>query len=211
MNGNNGEQRYPNKLTEILKIAAELFHDHGYDKTTMRDIANATSLTTAGLYHHIGSKEHLLYLINMHAFEEVEGYIFGPVQQLADPHEKLRMLIVRTVRLILSRKAVVVLLREKAGIEGAYGEIVREKRRRYLNLTESVLLELREKTGATDSIDPKVAAFSLISIANWLPMWYNPRGRLTEAQVVESIFRLLTNGFLGNCTVYAKREMTNGK
>ncbi|MCL5961850.1 MAG: TetR/AcrR family transcriptional regulator [Chloroflexi bacterium] len=194
MNINN--QRYPNKLTEIIKIAAELFYDNGYDKTTMRDVANATSLTTAGLYHHIESKEHLLYLINVNAFEELEKYVFGPVGKLSDPCEKLRMLIEGTVRLILSRKEVVILLRERAGIQGTYGEIIMEKRRRYYKLTESILLELKDKAEAEEAVDPKVAAFGLISISNWLPMWYNPRGRLTEPELANSIFKLVTSGFL---------------
>ena len=47
------------KREEILDAALELFASHGYDRTSVREIARLTGLTQAGLLHHFSSKEEL--------------------------------------------------------------------------------------------------------------------------------------------------------
>ena len=62
------------RRAQILETAARIFCEKGFDKASMEDIASATGLTKAGLYHHIGSKEELLYAImayGMDLFEEM--------------------------------------------------------------------------------------------------------------------------------------------
>ncbi len=49
--------------TDILAVAATLFHDQSYHGTTMRQIAHACEVTGAGLYAHITSKEEILWEI----------------------------------------------------------------------------------------------------------------------------------------------------
>ena len=47
----------------ILRIAAELFSTRGYHATGMAELEKATGLGRGALYHHIGSKEELLFEI----------------------------------------------------------------------------------------------------------------------------------------------------
>jgi AcrR family transcriptional regulator len=44
----------------ILAAALERFSSQGYAGTSIRDIATSTGMTTAALYHHFDSKEHIL-------------------------------------------------------------------------------------------------------------------------------------------------------
>jgi AcrR family transcriptional regulator len=46
-------------LTDILRSAEELFLNQGFEKTTMRGIADHAGLTKGALYHHFDSKEKL--------------------------------------------------------------------------------------------------------------------------------------------------------
>jgi AcrR family transcriptional regulator len=45
---------------EILDAALELFAEHGYDKTSLRQIAEQVGVTKAALYYHFPSKEQIL-------------------------------------------------------------------------------------------------------------------------------------------------------
>ena len=45
---------------EILDTALELFADQGYDKTSLREIAERIGVTKAALYYHFRSKEDIL-------------------------------------------------------------------------------------------------------------------------------------------------------
>lgn len=47
------------KREEILGVALEQFSRHGYDRTSVREIARLTGLSQAGLLHHFSSKEEL--------------------------------------------------------------------------------------------------------------------------------------------------------
>src|ERR1700722_10516774 len=52
---------------EILRTAGRLFQQHGYDATSMNDVAAALKLSKGGLYHHFQSKDEILFEIMNHA------------------------------------------------------------------------------------------------------------------------------------------------
>ena len=45
---------------KILEAALRLFHDHGYDRTTMRAVAEAAGVSLGNAYYYYESKEHLI-------------------------------------------------------------------------------------------------------------------------------------------------------
>jgi AcrR family transcriptional regulator len=54
---------------KILNIALDLFTEHGYDKTSLREIADELGLTKAAVYYHFERKEDILLALHlrMHA------------------------------------------------------------------------------------------------------------------------------------------------
>src|SRR6266550_6525075 len=77
----------------VFEVAAEVFHRKGYDNTSMSDVAAAAGLTKAGLYHHISSKETLLYTVLDSGLDLTESYVMKPLQAVSDPVERLKMMI----------------------------------------------------------------------------------------------------------------------
>jgi AcrR family transcriptional regulator len=49
----------------ILNIALDLFTEHGYDKTSLREIADEIGLTKAALYYHFERKEDILLALHL--------------------------------------------------------------------------------------------------------------------------------------------------
>ena len=45
---------------QILQVALDLFTKQGYDKTSLREIAERLEVTKAALYYHFASKEEIL-------------------------------------------------------------------------------------------------------------------------------------------------------
>src|SRR6202012_254839 len=78
---------------EILRTAARLFQQRGYDATSMNDVAAALKLSKGGLYHHFQGKDEILFEIMSHAMEITEQRVLDPVRGIADPEERLRTLI----------------------------------------------------------------------------------------------------------------------
>ncbi|MFI5293173.1 MAG: TetR/AcrR family transcriptional regulator, partial [Candidatus Limnocylindrales bacterium] len=54
---------------EILAVATELFTDQGYEKTSLREIAERLDITKAALYYHFPSKEDMLLALIEPMFE----------------------------------------------------------------------------------------------------------------------------------------------
>jgi len=48
---------------EIVRCASRVFIEHGYENAGMRDVAKSFGKSTGSLYHYVGSKEDILYLI----------------------------------------------------------------------------------------------------------------------------------------------------
>ncbi|MGA7970257.1 MAG: helix-turn-helix domain-containing protein, partial [Terriglobales bacterium] len=78
---------------EILRAAARLFQQQGYDATSMNDVAAALKLSKGGLYHHFQSKDEILFHIMSHAMDITEERVTNVVQRIEDPEERLRTLI----------------------------------------------------------------------------------------------------------------------
>jgi AcrR family transcriptional regulator len=69
----------PDTRSRILDIALELFSEHGFDGTTLQQIADRLGFSKAALYYHFRSKEDLLQALVAPAMAELD--------QLFDAHE----------------------------------------------------------------------------------------------------------------------------
>src|SRR5271156_1295810 len=57
----------------ILDIALELFNEQGYDKTSLREIADRLGTTKAALYYHFERKEDILVALHLRLHELGRG------------------------------------------------------------------------------------------------------------------------------------------
>src|SRR3979411_1280976 len=95
---------------EILRAAARLFQQQGYDATSMNDVAAALKLSKGGLYHHFQSKDEILFHIMSHAMEITEERVINVVRRiegasLEGTEERLRTLIRLHIQVVLSTEA----------------------------------------------------------------------------------------------------------
>src|SRR2546425_8231071 len=70
---------------EILRTAARLFQERGYDATSMNDVAAALKLSKGGLYHHFQSKDEILFNLMNHAMDITQTRVIDGVKSIADP------------------------------------------------------------------------------------------------------------------------------
>ena len=70
----------------ILDIALDLFNEHGYDKTSLREIADELGFTKAALYYHFERKEDILLALHLrlHALGRDMLDQLGHLDQAAD-------------------------------------------------------------------------------------------------------------------------------
>jgi AcrR family transcriptional regulator len=71
----------------ILDIALELFNEQGYDKTSLREIADRLGTTKAALYYHFEHKEDILLALHLRLHDLGHG-MFDRIGQLSRNSEE---------------------------------------------------------------------------------------------------------------------------
>jgi AcrR family transcriptional regulator len=196
-NGHNGN----GDLTRnrVFEIAAEVFHRKGYDNTSMSDVATAAGLTKAGLYHHISSKESLLYTVLDYGLDLTEACVMKPLEAIADPLEKLKTMIDLHLRLVLEERNLEVtgLLHECKTLSPADRNRINRRKKEYVKMTTRLITDVIKKYNVKD-VNPKLAAFALLGMLNWTYQWYQATGSSRRDEIVGSFQHIFLQGILGS-------------
>jgi TetR/AcrR family transcriptional regulator, cholesterol catabolism regulator len=179
----------------ILEAAARLICEKGYDATSIQDIADATGLTKAGLYHHIRSKESLLLEIQNYGMDVFEEKVLSQVIDIADPLGRLRACMEKNVRLVTEgwSKEVTIILHEHATLTGEARTHINARKKRYVRFLESSFAEA-VKAGQIRPVNPKVAAFAFLGMVLWIFKWFRPEGAISAQQIAADMDDILFGG-----------------
>src|ERR1700694_5036959 len=112
----------PEPRQEILRAAARLFQQQGYDATSMNDVAAALKLSKGGLYHHFQSKDEILFHIMSHAMDTTEERVINAARRIEGAEERLRTLIRLHIEVVLSEedREITVMLHETHPLPTAF-------------------------------------------------------------------------------------------
>ena len=137
------------RTIDIYTKAAEIFHEQGFDATSMSNIAAAVDLTKAGLYYYIESKEDLLFAIMNYAMERLETMVIEPSREIADPEQRLRSIITRHGRLLTEgNKAITILTDEIEGLKPKHRKQILDRKRVYFEFVRGTLDALQGRRQA---------------------------------------------------------------
>jgi AcrR family transcriptional regulator len=182
----------------VFEVAAEVFHRKGYDNTSMSDVATAAGLTKAGLYHHVSSKESLLFTVLDSGLDLTESYVMKPLEGISEPLDRLRMMIDLHLRLVLEERNLEVtgLLHECKTLSTSDRARINRRKKEYVRMTTKLVADVVKKHHIKD-VDPKLAAFALLGMLNWTYQWYKPSGSNSREQIVDTFQRIFMQGILG--------------
>lgn len=186
-------------LREICRTAARVFYDKGYDGASMQDIADAVGLTKAGLYHHVGSKDRLLFEIMNYGMDILDEAVVSKVRAIADPRERLRQTITGHIDLVVRTRdlEITVILHENRSLKGELRRLINARKQTYIHLLEQMISDVQAQISAPSRISPRLAAFALLGMINWLYQWYHPEGPVKEEELADAYADFFFRGLLG--------------
>src|SRR5712672_1173540 len=191
---------------EILRTAARLFQQRGYDATSMNDVAAALKLSKGGLYHHFQSKDEILFEIMNHAMDITQERVLNPVRGIADPEGRLRALIRLHIEVVLSPRdrEITVMLHENHPLPPALRKRINSRKKDYIHFLENLMAELQKKVQeevqggsrhqTKAKVSPCAAAFALLGMINWIYQWYKPEGELQAQNLIQQFTDLIFGG-----------------
>ncbi|RZS34765.1 TetR family transcriptional regulator [Herbihabitans rhizosphaerae] len=143
----------------IREVALVLFSEHGYEGTSLRQIAETLGFTKAALYYHYRSKEDILEALLKPIFDEMRHLMDAAPTTVSDP-VKLRELLERHTEMLLRHRHVALLLSNDIAIftKTAIGDRIRAQfdEFQHILVTDDAPLEQRVRM---------IAAFGALQFA----------------------------------------------
>ena len=183
------------KLDHILGCATRVFCDKGYEGASIRDIAQRSRVSLAGLYYYVQSKEELLYLIQKHSFTTLLARLDDQLEaEGPQPEARLRLFIRNHLEYFLeNREAMKVLSHEAESLTPPFAGAVAELKRAYYRRARNLLEDLKRERGLK-GLNTRVAVLSLFGMMNWIYTWHNPRMDPNADVLAEHIAGLFLKG-----------------
>jgi len=183
---------------ELTREAARLFAEKGYHGTSIGDLAQALGVQKASVYHHIESKQDLLWEIARDGAEAFHAAL-DAIPETLPTVEKLRLALRAHLRVVAEQLDVAtVFIREWRYLDDERRERFLAERRRYEARIRELFREGRELGELRSDLDEAMAALIFLSAANWAYTWLQP-GRETDL-LADRLYALLVNGMRGYST-----------
>lgn len=178
--------RYDARRDDLIRAAARVFAQRGYDQTSIPELAEALGLGTGSLYHYVPGKEQLLIAICDQLMEPLLARVADLDTEVPEPAERLRTLVrLWVTHVVEHRDHMLVFQQERHVIEhGAQWRSVRSSRKRFDRMLEELL-------GDVGVADPQLAHWALLGMVNHTAQWFRPRGARTPEEIADGYVDLV--------------------
>lgn len=194
------EPNPPMSRDRVLRVAASLFRSQGYAGTTIRQLSSELGLQSASLYHHIRSKEELLYELCRNSLT----HILRATQDLPAPpsdldaataEERLRAFIRRHVEAALEdQDKHATMLIELRSLSPAKRETIINLRDQYERQVRDAISEAQEAGAVRSDLPARHLGLALLNLLNWTIFWFSLDGDLTADQVGDLLATVFLEG-----------------
>ncbi len=197
------------KLEIILRHAAQVFADKGYEGASIRDISRSSRVSLSGLYYYVKSKQEILYLIQLSTFRTILARLQAALRGVRDPSERLRILVHNHLAYFLEHPTEMkVLAHEDDALEGAYRQEVAEIKRKYYGIAVEIF-EALQPAGQARGLNSRVAVLSLFGMMNWIHTWHRPQRDPQAEALSEAMSRMFLHGVMNERSPVARRPLPN--
>lgn len=186
---------YEERRQGLLDGAAKMFAEHGFDGTSIADIARGLGISKALLYHYYQSKEAILYdMLHSHCRLLVET-TSQAARQAAQAEDQLGNVVRALMGLyVTSRDKHVVLLNNLHCLPPAQQEEIKRLEKQVVQVIKDLVAEL-----SPDLPAPAVTSLTmyLMGAINWTYTWFKAEGAVSEKRFAELAIETFLYGVYG--------------
>ncbi|OPX13275.1 TetR/AcrR family transcriptional regulator [Mycobacterium sp. AT1] len=180
---------------EVLQRAIALFNVHGYDATSINDLARHLGVTKSAVFYHFESKESILAAALDEALDGLEQAVSAATGAASDTaaYERLRATVASSVHILVAHLPAVTLLLRIRGNSAL--EVAAVQRRRGIDDQLTALVQEAAREGSLRAdIEPEVISRLIFGMVNSLAEWYRPDGPIDESQLAAKVTGMLVDG-----------------
>jgi AcrR family transcriptional regulator len=184
---------------DILKKAVELFDRQGYANTSLDDIARAVGIAREGIYYYFKNRaEILLHIIEPRSLALIQGLRKivaasdrGFAERLHDAiRNHLEQFDLHCLEMTVSLRDGH--LEDARAVRAVMARIWKE----YEALWTRLIAEGQRAGAFRAAGEPKMLAFGILGMCNWLARWYDPKKGVPIGELVESYSDMVSRGLV---------------
>jgi AcrR family transcriptional regulator len=174
----------PKTEASILAAGLKLFHAHGYEGTSLRQIAAEVGIREGSLYNHIKSKQELLFRVVGNHMDHLLASLEAAIEDQWGAEARLKAFIAFHLTYHMERPAeVFVINSELRSLDREFRAAIVAKRDAYEKILIGILRQCAAEGFAVS--DPVVAAKGFIAMLTGACTWFRPDGRLAIEELVK--------------------------
>ena len=176
---------------KLLQVAAHLFRNKGYERTTVRDLAGAVGIQSGSIFHHFKSKDEILRAVMEETIRYNTALMRAALAEAGSVRERVLALIRCELQSIMggTGEAIAVLVYEWRSLSADGQTQVRALRDLYEQVWLQVLGEARD--AGLISGDVAITRRFLTGALSWTTTWFKPQGSLSLEQLADQALTLL--------------------
>ncbi len=180
----------PNRRRYIVRSAARLFREKGYDRATIRGLAEAVELQSGSLFHYFASKEEILFAVIEDALGQTTTQLRETIVARNSTRQNLRLLIRCELEAVCGETA-----------DGMYvaafewRKLSDTRQRRLIELHDEYEAFWHQTLAQADAagelaIDPFLLRRFLQGALSWTSTWFRAEGALSLDDLTEAALAL---------------------
>lgn len=196
-----GGVEYKNKRDELIRVAAVLFKEKGYQATTLNEIAAAAGMDRASIYYYVDNKEEFFR-------EAIKGVLDANTDEAErllrmrslNPREKLERLVALLMRSYEENYPYMyVYIQEEmhtvAEQQTVWAQEMVQQTQRFETVVITLLKKGKEEGLFRNDISSSLAANALFGMFNWSHRWYKPGDGKSADDVAKAFCDIFFEGF----------------
>lgn len=196
-----------NRESQLLAIARRLFAHRGFDRTSLRDIAEEAKITKAALYYYFPNKDALYERVVVEALQMLVDNISAEVDRATTPTERVHAFMEASADFLDDHRD-----QWNAGSNAFWQGRQNERRIMALKLRDTYEKLLRQcitdgiVAGEFRVVDAAMAGRFMLSALTHLARWHKPDGRLTARQVMQQFVNMVLFGLVSDVSSNQVRQ-----
>lgn len=181
----------------VLSNAARLFREKGFEKTSLKEIAEACNMLPGSLYYRYNTKEALLVELMRRGIYLVTEEVELAYASSNDPVEKLRLCINAHLRALLGDSDMVyVLLFEWRALSPEARKEIIKLRDQYESLWIDILETMISQRVIQKDVDSRLLRLIGLGALNWVATWFDPNGSHTPDDIGNFVWQAIIKGLI---------------
>lgn len=189
---------YLTRRDDLVRGAAELFAEQGYEVTTFADIATRVGMDRATLYYYVSSKDELLRDVIGEAVTENLAACERVLRRRIPTRDKLALIVDQLVHSYEQNYPYVSVYTQhdmqRTQPTTEWGTEVARQSRRIEAIVARIIDDGKRDGTLRGDVPTDLISKGLFGMVNWTHRWYRPGGAHTAADIGAAFSRLLFDG-----------------